>query len=179
MQFTPTKLQDAYIVALQPILDERGFFARTFCRDAFAEHGLQVEYPQHSMSFSRRRGTLRGLHYQLAPHEEAKLIRCTRGEIFDVIVDLRPDSASYRRWQSFELSSQNGRQLYVPAGFAHGFQTLCDDVEVNYLISARYKPEYAAGIRYDDPALGIGWPLSIAEISERDLSWPPISKTGR
>ncbi|MGY4286380.1 dTDP-4-dehydrorhamnose 3,5-epimerase [Bradyrhizobium sp. LM2.7] len=144
--------------------------------DAFAERGLEQQYPQQSISFSARRGTLRGLHFQREPYSEAKLIRCTSGSILDVIVDVRRDSPTFRHWQKFELSSANGSQLYVPKGFAHGFQTLCDDVEVSYLISTRYEPEFASGIRYDDPAFDIDWPLSVTEISERDLRWPRFSE---
>ncbi|TYO61363.1 dTDP-4-dehydrorhamnose 3,5-epimerase [Bradyrhizobium hipponense] len=176
MQFIPTTLRGSYIVQLEPARDNRGFFARTFCMDAFAERGLELQYPQHSISFSARRGTLRGLHFQREPYSEAKLIRCARGAILDVIVDIRRDSPTFRRWQKFELSSANGCQLYVPKGFAHGFQTLCDDVEVSYLISTRNEPEFAAGIRYDDPAFEIDWPLPLTEISERDLRWPRFSE---
>lgn len=176
MQFISTTLQDAYVIQPAPIRDKRGFFARTFCRDEFAERGLEVDYPQHSLSFSARSGTLRGLHYQRSPHAEAKLIRCTRGAISDVIVDIRRASPTYLRSQRFELSSANGCQLYVPRGFAHGFQTLCDDVEVSYLISARYAPEFADGVRYDDPAFGIDWPLPVTEVSEKDLLWPRFSE---
>ncbi len=176
MQFYPTMLRDAYLVQLKPARDNRGFFARTFCVEEFADHGLETNYPQHSISFSARRGTLRGMHYQRDPHSEVKLVRCTKGAILDVIIDIKPDSPTYRRWQGFELSSVNGRQLYIPKGFAHGFQTLSDDVEVSYLISAPYKPESAHGIRYDDPTFGISWPLSVTEISERDLHWPDFSQ---
>jgi dTDP-4-dehydrorhamnose 3,5-epimerase len=176
VQFIPTTLQGAYLVQPEPARDKRGFFARTFCTDAFSQHGLEVQYPQHSISFSARRGTLRGLHFQREPFSEAKLIRCTNGAIFDVIVDVRRDSPTYRRWQQFELSSANGCQLYVPKGFAHGFQTLRDDVEVSYLISTRYEPEFSAGIPYDDPAFSIDWPLPVTEISERDLRWPRFSE---
>jgi dTDP-4-dehydrorhamnose 3,5-epimerase len=175
MEFQSTKFRDVYLVQLEPVHDNRGFFARTFCMDAFAERGMEIHYPQHSISFSARRGTLRGLHYQREPHSEAKLVRCTKGAIFDVIVDIRPNSPTYRWWQEWELSSANGYQLYIPRGFAHGFQTLCDDVEVNYLISTRYKPEFANGVRYDDPAFGISWPLRITEVSEKDLHWPRFS----
>ena len=176
MEFRSTKLRDAYLIQLEPARDNRGFFARTFCVEEFAAHGLETNYPQHSISFSTRKGTLRGMHYQRDPHSEAKLVRCTQGAILDVIIDIRPDSPTYRRWQEFELSSANGHQLHIPKGFAHGFQTLTNDVEVNYLISAPYEPEAAHGIRYDDPAFGISWPLSVTEISERDLHWPDFSQ---
>jgi dTDP-4-dehydrorhamnose 3,5-epimerase len=176
MRFCPTTLRDAYIIQPEPAHDNRGFFSRTFCADAFAERGLEVHYPQHSVSFSARKGTLRGLHFQREPHAEAKLIRCVRGAILDVIVDIRPDSSTYRQWQKFELSSANCHQLYIPRGFAHGFQTLRDDVEVSYLISTRYRPEFADGVRYDDPAFAIDWPLPITAISEKDLHWSRFSK---
>jgi dTDP-4-dehydrorhamnose 3,5-epimerase len=176
VQFHPTNLRDACLVQLEPARDNRGFFARSFCAEEFAVHGLETNYPQHSISVSARRGTLRGMHYQRDPHSEVKLVRCTRGAILDVIIDIRSDSPTYRRWQQFELSSANGDQLYIPKGFAHGFQTLSDDVEVNYLISAPYKPALAHGIRYDDPAFGINWPLSVTEISEKDLHWPAFAE---
>lgn len=177
MEFHLTKLHDAYVVKLAPARDNRGFFARTFCVEEFATRELETNFPQHSISFSARKGTLRGMHYQREPHSEAKLVRCIQGAILDVIIDIRPDSTTYRRWQEFELSSANGHQLYVPRGFAHGFQTLCDNVEVNYLISTPHHPELARGIRYDDPAFGISWPLSVTEISEKDLRWPDFSNS--
>jgi len=177
MEFRPTNLAGAYLVHLEPVRDQRGFFARTFCVEEFANHGLEIGYPQHSISYSARKGTLRGMHYQRDPHREAKLVRCTKGAILDVIVDIRRDSSTFCRWQQFELSSANGYQLYVPKGFAHGFQTLCDDVEVSYLISTPYEPGFAGGIRYDDPALGIEWPLPITEISEKDLRWPRFAES--
>ncbi|WP_076860636.1 dTDP-4-dehydrorhamnose 3,5-epimerase [Bradyrhizobium mercantei] len=175
MEFRSTNLAGAYLVQLEPLHDHRGFFARTFCVEEFATHGLEIGYPQHSISYSARKGTLRGMHHQRDPHREATLVRCTKGVILDVIVDIRPDSSTFCRWQKFELSSANGHQLYIPKGFAHGFQTLCDDVEVSYLISTPYEPGSADGIRYDDPALGIEWPLPIMEISEKDLHWPPFA----
>ena len=161
-----------WIVHLEPACDRRGFFVRTFCIDEFAAHGLETSYAQHSISFSVRRGTLRGMHYQRKPHSEVKLVRCVKGAIWDVIIDIRPDSPTYRQWQGFELSSVDGHQLYIPKGFAHGFQTLSNDVEVNYLISEPYAPQSANGICYNDPAFGINWPLAVTEISERDLGWP-------
>ena len=172
MEFHSTRLREACLVQLEPARDKRGFFSRTFCVEEFAARGLETNFPQHSISYSARKGTLRGLHYQCDPRSEAKLIRCIRGAILDVIIDIRPDSPTYRHWQGFELSSENGHQLYIPKGFAHGFQTLSDGVEVNYLISAPYEPALARGIRYDDPAFGISWPLAVTEISERDLCWP-------
>jgi dTDP-4-dehydrorhamnose 3,5-epimerase len=176
MKFHSTKLHDVCLVQLEPAHDDRGYFARTFCVEEFATHGLETNYPQHSTSFSARKGTLRGMHYQQAPHGEAKLVRCTQGTILDVIIDIRPDSPTYRRWQQFELSSLNGHQLYIPKGFAHGFQTLSDHAEMSYLISTPYEPQMARGIRYNDPAFGISWPLTVAEISEKDLNWPDFSQ---
>jgi dTDP-4-dehydrorhamnose 3,5-epimerase len=176
MQFCPTNLCDACLIKLEPARDNRGFFARSFCAEEFAAHGLETNYPQHSISVSARKGTLRGMHYQRHPHCEVKLVRCSRGAILDVIIDIRSDSPTYRRWQQFELSSENSHQLYIPKGFAHGFQTLSDDAEVNYLISAPYKPELAHGIRYNDPAFPISWPLSVTEISEKDLHWPDFAE---
>ena len=176
MQFHPTTLRDAWLIQLDPVRDNRGFFTRTFCVEEFAARGLETNYPQHSISYSARRGTLRGMHYQCAPHSEVKLLRCVKGAIFDVIVDIRPDSPSYLKWQRFELSSGNNHQLYIPKGFAHGFQTLSDDVEVNYLISTPFEPQSTRGIRYNDPAFGILWPLPVTEISEKDLHWPNFAR---
>jgi dTDP-4-dehydrorhamnose 3,5-epimerase len=168
MRFCPTKLSGAWRVQLEPACDRRGYFARTFCVDEFATHELETNFPQHSIAYSTKKGTIRGMHYQRAPHTEVKIVRCVRGSIWDVIIDIRPDSPTYLRWQGFELSNGTGDQLYVPAGFAHGYQTLSDDVEVNYLISVPYAPQSAYGVRYDDPIFGIGWPLPVTEISEKD-----------
>jgi dTDP-4-dehydrorhamnose 3,5-epimerase len=175
VQFHPTALCDVWLIHLEPVRDDRGFFARTFCVEEFAAHGLETNYPQHSVSFSARKGTLRGMHYQREPHSEVKLVRCLQGAIWDVIIDIRHDSPTYRRWDAFELSGTNRRQLYLPKGFAHGFQTLTDDVEVSYLISETYEPKASSGIRYDDPTFGITWPLPITEISEKDSLWPNFS----
>jgi dTDP-4-dehydrorhamnose 3,5-epimerase len=172
VQFHPTEIRGALLVQLEPVRDNRGFFARSFCMDEFAAHRLETSFPQHSISCSQRRGTLRGMHYQRAPHEEVKLVRCSRGGIWDVIVDIRPDSPTYRHWQGFELSSANGRQLYIPKGVAHGFQALTDDVEVSYLISERYRAEAGAGVRHDDPSFGIVWPIPVSVISGKDSAWP-------
>jgi dTDP-4-dehydrorhamnose 3,5-epimerase len=175
MQFQTTDLKGAWLVLLEPARDGRGFFARTFCVDEFAAHGLDTRYPQHSISMSSRRGTVRGMHYQCEPHSEVKLVRCLKGAIWDVIIDIRKDSPTYRHWQAFELSGSNHRQLYIPKGFAHGFQVLSDESEVSYLISEPYQPASARGIRHDDPAFGIPWPLPVAEISEKDLNWPDFA----
>jgi dTDP-4-dehydrorhamnose 3,5-epimerase len=172
MQFQTTTLEDAWLIHLEHARDSRGFFARTFCVEEFAAHGLETNYPQHSISFSARKGTVRGMHYQRKPHGEVKLVRCLNGAIWDVIIDIRPGSPTYRRWQGFELSNTNGCQLYIPKGFAHGFQTLSDDVEVNYLISEPYVSEAACGIRHNDLSFAIVWPLPVTEISAKDLRWP-------
>lgn len=172
MRFEETELRDARLIEPEPVRDHRGFFARTFCVREFADHGLTATFVQHSTSQSNTRGTLRGMHFQRAPHGEAKVVRCLQGAIWDVIIDLRPNSPTYRRWQGFELTPENRRQLYVPEGFAHGFQTLSDDTEVGYLISAFYVPDAASGVRHDDPAFDIDWPLEVTVISEKDRAWP-------
>ena len=172
MIFAATGLEDAWLIDIEPREDERGFFARTWCRQELTAHGLDTEIAQESISFNRHRGTVRGLHFQRRPHEETKIVRCTRGAIFDVIVDLRRHSPTYLRWQGFELSAENRRAIYVPKGFAHGFQTVIDNAEIAYQISAFYAPEAAAGYRYDDAAFGIAWPLPVTVIGERDLDWP-------
>jgi dTDP-4-dehydrorhamnose 3,5-epimerase len=172
MRFEQTALKDALVIVPEPIRDDRGFFARSFCVEEFAAHGLETKFVQHSLSFSRRRHTLRGIHFQRAPHAEAKVVSCIQGAIFDVIVDLRPASPTYRRWAAFELTAQNRLQLYVPKGFAHGHQTLVDDTTVAYLISEFHVPAAAGGIRYDDPALAIGWPAAPSILSDRDRQWP-------
>ena len=174
MNFAATQLDDAWLIEVEPREDQRGFFARTWCRQELAAQGLDAEIAQESLSYNRYRGTLRGLHLQRSPDEETKIVRCTRGGIFDVIVDLRPQSPTYLRWQGFELTAKNRKALYVPKGFAHGFQTLSDEAEIAYQISAFYAPDSAAGYRYDDPEFGIAWPLSVTAISERDLEWPPF-----
>jgi dTDP-4-dehydrorhamnose 3,5-epimerase len=150
------------------LADERGFFARTLCARELADQGLKHVFVQCSISFNNRKGTLRGLHYQTPPHEEVKLVRCTMGAIYDVIVDLRPASPTYLKYFAVELSQDNRKMLYVPEGFAHGFQTLADRTEVFYQISEFYHPEHSAGHRWDDPAFGIDWPLEVSVISERD-----------
>jgi dTDP-4-dehydrorhamnose 3,5-epimerase len=172
MIFTTTALQGAYIVELERREDQRGFFARAWCQQEFEAHGLNPCIVQANLAFSPRRGTLRGLHYQLAPCEEAKLVRCTRGAVYDVIVDLRPGSPTHRRWIGVELTADNRRMLYVPEGFAHGYLTLVDESEVFYQTSQFYAPACARGVRYDDPAFGIAWPIEIAMISDADQNWP-------
>lgn len=176
MIFHPTSLNDAWLIELEPHGDERGFFARTMCRDEFARHGLIGEFVQQNTSFSAQRGTLRGLHYQLQPYAEAKLVRCLRGAVVDVIVDLREGSSSYLQHQMFELTCANRHQLYVPPGFAHAFQTLNDEVEVSYLVSASYHPQAERGLRYSDERLGIAWPLPVTVLSGKDANWPLIAE---
>ena len=172
MRFEPSPLAGAFVVDLDRKDDERGFFARTFCRDEFAEHGLVADYPQSSVSFNKRKGTLRGMHFQKKPHEEAKIVRCTMGAIYDVIVDRRPGSPTQTRWFGIELSAANRRALYVPKGFAHGFITLADESEVLYQISTQFHPESAAGVRWNDPAFTIEWPVEALVMSGRDRSYP-------
>lgn len=172
MIFQALALAGAFVVEIDPRRDERGFFARTFCRDEFRAHGLCDDFPQCSVSFNQKRATLRGMHYQEPPHAEVKLVRCTQGAIHDVIVDLRPGSPTLRKWVAVELSAANRRALYIPEGLAHGFLTLEDETEVYYQISRPHHPEAARGVRYDDPAFGIRWPVPPAVIALRDRSYP-------
>jgi dTDP-4-dehydrorhamnose 3,5-epimerase len=172
MRFVQTDLCGAWLIEPVPARDPRGYFARTFCAREFADHGLTTGFVQNSTSQSAARGTLRGMHFQRAPHAEAKVVSCLKGAIWDVIIDLRPESPTYRGWQGFELTSDNRHELYIPEGFAHGFQTLGDDAEVGYLISNFYEPQAASGVRYDDPAFAIDWPLPFTVISEKDRTWP-------
>lgn len=176
MIFKETSLKGAYIIELEPLADERGFFARGFCRNEFEEKGLNPDIAQCSISYNKKRGTLRGMHYQAAPYEEIKLVSCPRGDIYDVIIDLRRDSPTYCRWFAVELSAENYRMLYVPEGFAHGFQTLEDDTVVNYKMSGSYNPDYARGVRWNDPAFGIKWPVELTIISEKDKNIPDFKK---
>jgi dTDP-4-dehydrorhamnose 3,5-epimerase len=171
--FTPTRLQDAVLIDVERRGDERGYLARTFCEREFAEHGLVTRFVQASTIYSPERDTLRGLHFQEPPHAEIKLVRCTRGAARVTIVDLRPESPSYLGWLGVELSPRNGRLLYVPEGFAQGYQTLEDDTEVAYQMSHEYVPHAASGVRWNDPAFGIDWPAAERRIiSERDQAWP-------
>jgi dTDP-4-dehydrorhamnose 3,5-epimerase len=179
MRFTATKLDGAWIVDPEPYEDGRGLFARTFCAREFRDQGLVDAFVQCNTSFNARRGTIRGLHYQLPPACEAKLVRCTAGALWDVIVDLRPDSPTYLRHIGVELTAKNRRALYIPEMFAHGFQTLEEGTEVFYQMSDFYAPKLAAGVRYDDSKLGITWPLAVAAISDKDLSWPSLEKSCR
>jgi dTDP-4-dehydrorhamnose 3,5-epimerase len=170
--FTAARIAGAWLIDVEQLGDERGFFARTWCQHELTAHGLDAAIAQESISWNPYKGTTRGLHFQRSPHEEVKIVRCTRGAIFDVIVDLRRDSPTFGRWQGVELSANNRRAFYVPKGCAHGFQTLVDETEVVYVISAFYVPTAAAGYRYNDAAFGISWPLPVAIISENDLRWP-------
>jgi dTDP-4-dehydrorhamnose 3,5-epimerase len=172
MRFLETALQGAFIIELDRQEDERGFFARTWCQREFIAHGLNPRLVQCNVSFNRRRGTLRGMHYQVAPYAEAKLVRCTRGAIYDVIIDLRPDSPTFTQWIAVELTADNHRMLYIPEQFAHGFQTLEDNTEVFYQMSEFYAPECARGVRWNDPAFAIAWPPAERIISERDRHYP-------
>jgi dTDP-4-dehydrorhamnose 3,5-epimerase len=169
---TEAALPGVYLVDIAPIPDERGFFARSFSAEEFAAKGMHAEFGQSSISFNARAGTLRGMHYQVSPHEEHKLVRCTSGTIFDVVVDIRRQSADYCRWFGTELSAENRRALFVPPGFAHGFITLSDQTEVLYMIGGDYSPAHGRGVRWNDPALGIDWPLMPSVIAARDDAYP-------
>jgi len=177
MKFTELALAGAFLIEPEPNEDERGFLVRTFCVEEFNARGLNATIAQCSVSYNRRRGTLRGLHYQVFPHAEVKLVRCTAGLIFDVIVDIRPGSPTFKRWLGTELSAVDPRMIYIPAGFAHGFQTLADSTEVFYQISESYHPEDARGARWDDPAFGVIWPVEDKIISARDRSYSNFEKS--
>lgn len=168
MIFSESPLQGAFLIDIERIEDTRGFFARSWCREEFESRGLSVDLSQCNICFNRTKGTLRGMHFQVSPHQEAKLVRCTSGAIFDVVIDLRADSPTFRHWFSCELTSENRRMLYVPEGFAHGFQTLEDDVEVYYQMSAPYHEESALVILWNDPTVGIEWPIASPILSARD-----------
>jgi dTDP-4-dehydrorhamnose 3,5-epimerase len=168
MRFTETRIPGAFVIDPERIEDERGFFARTWCEETFRARGLRTRLVQCSLSCNRKKGTLRGMHWQAPPHPEAKLVRCTRGAIHDVILDLRPESPAYKRWEAVILTADNGRMLYVPEGVAHGFQTLADDTEVFYQMSEAHHPECARGVRWDDPAFGIAWPPGERILNDRD-----------
>ena len=174
MKFHEQSIHGAYLIEPDLIRDARGHFARMFCEDEFRQHGLAVRILQINTGFSPKPGTLRGMHYQVAPHEEVKLVRCIRGAAYDVIVDLRPTSPSYLRWCAAELTPDNGLQFVVPTGCAHGYQTLAPDTELVYATSAAYAAGAARGVRYDDPLLSIEWPLPIEVISTSDAAWPHL-----
>lgn len=172
MIFVPAPLAGAYVVDLKRLEDDRGFFARSFCRQEFVDNGLNPNVVQCNVSYNRQRGTLRGMHFQDAHHAEVKLIRCTQGVVWDVIIDLRDSSPTYKKWYGVELSGGSRRALYVPKGFAHGFQTLTEDAEVLYMMSEFYSPGSSRGVRWDDPAFAIDWPLANPTLSERDRAYP-------
>jgi dTDP-4-dehydrorhamnose 3,5-epimerase len=170
--FAETPLKDAYIIDIEERRDARGFFARAYCAREFEQRGLTPRFVNTNLSRTGSRGTIRGMHYQRQPHAEAKLVRCTRGAIYDVIVDLRTESATWGSWFGVELTADNHRMLFVPEGFAHGFVTIADDTEVTYQVTAHFAPHAEGGIRYDDPAFGIEWPVEVRAVSEKDRSWP-------
>jgi len=172
VKFYETELAGAFVIDIEPREDSRGFFARTWCKNELEQHGLNTNVVQANMSYNTLKGTLRGMHYQVAPYAETKLVRCTRGAIYDVIVDLRPESATYKRWIGVELTADNRRALYVPEGFGHGFITLEDNTDVMYQVTAFYTPGAEGGLRYNDPAFGIEWPIPMAVISDKDATWP-------
>lgn len=172
MQFESLNVKDAWIISPQLVADRRGFFARIVCENEFAEHGLPNYWPQQNVAFNHVRGTLRGMHYQKGDAAEIKVVRCTKGSIYDVIVDLRKESPTYLQWAGLELSAENHKMLYIPKGFAHGYITLEDCAEISYLVSAFYTPGCEAGVRYDDPKIGIDWPMDPVTISEKDSNWP-------
>ena len=178
MIFTTTPIEGVAIIDLEPRSDDRGFFARSFCSDEFSEHGLLPMVEQCNISYNYKAGTMRGMHYQLSPATEAKLVRCIAGAIVDKIVDLRPDSPTYLQHVSVELSAANRRSFYVPPMFGHGYQTLTDDAEVLYQVSEKYTPGMERGLRHDDPALGLDWPLPVSVITEKDATWPLLELAG-
>lgn len=175
MVFHETKLAGAYVVDLEPRLDDRGFFARSWCQREFAQHGLNPALVQCNVSYNKLAGTLRGMHFQVAPHAEVKLVRCTRGAIYDVMLDLRPGSPTFKQHVGFELTADNRRALYVPEGFGHGYLTLTNDTDVFYQVTAFYAPDAASGVRWNDPAFGIVWPADVRLISERDAQYPDFA----
>lgn len=172
MIFNKTKLEGAYIIEIEKHGDERGFFSRSWCNKELEDHGLNSKMVQANIGFSLKKGTLRGLHFQMAPYQEVKVVRCTMGAIFDVIVDLRPDSPTYKQWVSVELNSENRKMIYVPEGFAQGYVTLTDNSEMCYNTSQFYAPDFARGVRYDDPSFSIKLPIDVTVISKADKSWP-------
>ena len=172
MKFSQTKLKGAYFIEIEKLTDDRGFFARSWCQKEFEDHGLDYGFVQANVSYNHKKGTIRGMHYQIAPYQECKLIRCTRGAIYDVIIDLRQDSPTYKQWTGVELTAGNYTMFFVPQDFAHGFQTLTDETEITYQVSQFYTPGSEKGIRFDDPAFSIQWPQDVSVISDKDASWP-------
>ena len=175
MKFASTKISGVYQIDIQPISDDRGFFARSFCIDEFRQHELETNFNQCNVSFTSRQGTIRGMHYQLSPYAEAKLVRCTTGSIYDVILDLRSESPTFRQWVAAELTADNHRMFYIPPGCAHGLQTLVDDTEVFYQMCGVYRTEAARGVRWNDSAFGIKMPLPVSIINDRDRDYPDFS----
>ncbi|MET0151606.1 MAG: dTDP-4-dehydrorhamnose 3,5-epimerase [Candidatus Binatia bacterium] len=175
MLFTETKLRGAFVIDLERREDNRGFFARAFCQNEFSDHGLKAVIAQANIGFNRRRGCLRGMHFQYPPAAETKVVRCTRGAVLDIIVDLRPESPTFLEHISVELTADNHRAIYIPERFAHGYQALEDDTETSYQVGEFYTPGAEGGLRYDDPALGLTWPLPVSEISEKDAAWPLLA----
>jgi dTDP-4-dehydrorhamnose 3,5-epimerase len=171
VRFTPTPVEGVVVVEVEKIRDDRGFFARAWCRDEFAQHGLTADWAQVNVGRSDRAGTLRGMHYQREPHAEAKLVRCTAGAVYDVALDLRPSSPSFRKWMGVELDAREHTMLYIPEGCAHGYQTLRDGSEIVYFTSCAYARDAATGVRWDDPAFGIQWPAPVTVISSQDAGW--------
>jgi dTDP-4-dehydrorhamnose 3,5-epimerase len=176
MIFTETKLKGAFLIDLEPREDDRGFFARAFCQKEFAQHGLKPVIAQANIGFNRRKGTLRGMHFQFPPAAETKLVRASRGAVLDIIVDLRPESPTYLQHISVELSADNHRGIYIPERFAHGYQALEDNTETTYHVGEFYTPGAEGGLRFDDPALGLTWPLPVANMSDKDRQWKPLSE---
>lgn len=176
MHFTETALQGAFVIDIDPIVDDRGFFSRVFCADEFGELGLERDVLQANLSWNPSRGTLRGMHYQIEPYRETKFVRCIRGALYDVIIDLRPDSATYRQSFGIELTADNRRALFVPRGFAHGFITLSNNTEAFYMVSQRYRPGSERGIRWNDPFFSVQWPLEPSVISDKDAGWPEYTE---
>jgi dTDP-4-dehydrorhamnose 3,5-epimerase len=179
MHFEPTGFANLVVVKQERHQDERGYFSRTFCADEFGARGLISHFPQSNLAYNQTRGTVRGMHYQRVPHAETKLVRCARGAILDVVVDLRPDQPTYLRWEGFELTAGNGAALYIPAGFAHGYQTLADETEVAYAITPAFVPGFGCGLRFDDPAIDVRWPLPVTIISDKDRTWPLVAEEAR
>ena len=176
MKFSQTDLPGVFLIEPEMLADDRGSFARSFCVDEFKAAGIDFDIVQANISFNKFSGTVRGMHFQAPPHAEAKVVRCTSGAMYDVVVDLRPESGTYGKWTAAELNADNRAALFIPEGCAHGFQTLVDNTEVDHLMSERYVPEAASGVRFDDPAFGIEWPLPVASVSDRDRSWPDFEQ---
>jgi dTDP-4-dehydrorhamnose 3,5-epimerase len=175
MIFKEVNVARAFVLEVEKVEDERGFFARSWCQKEFQLHHLVPHLVQANIAFNKQKGTLRGMHYQTPPYGESKVVRCTRGVIFDVVIDLRPESPTFKQWTGVELTADNHRMLYVPENCAHGYITLEDRTEVTYLVSQFYHPEVEQGVRYDDPAFGVTWPIDVRLISQKDRSWPYVS----